>query len=359
MKTDQEQLIEEIVSRVKAGRDISDLPKNPTTNSYVKMIRTLNNFPKATIETPNFDRVRNQILDRIAIPQEEPVAGTFGMVLAAVPRFLKIGGAVIGSFLILSSLALGVSVAALQSLPGQPIYPVKKVVERVQLKLTADEAEKTNLEIKFANNRLEELEKLILQNQQGKVSGAEVQRIAEQTVSDISKTTSKVSQNTNPDQPQTQILTKLVDLTSKQTALLQTASVNEEGQVKLELQKALEASKVSQEKTLADIERAGLRVDETTTVISAKQAPDEVTASGKITALNSTTISIGTAKFLLTKDTKFVNITQDALEVDQIVDIKGQIIQDKTYALEIKIDPDSIKAVEPDSEANPDSESSE
>ena len=65
--------------------------------------------------------------------------------------------------------------------------------------------------------------------------------------------------------------------------------------------------------------------------------PNEVSASGQITDLTSTSLNIGTVRFLLTKETKFVNIKQDELKIDQIVEIKGQIIYSKTYALEIEL----------------------
>jgi hypothetical protein len=68
--------------------------------------------------------------------------------------------------------------------------------------------------------------------------------------------------------------------------------------------------------------------------------PDDVSASGKITQLTGTYLSIGSAKFLLTKDTEFVNIKQDDLKVDQIVNIKGQIVDSNTYALEVELSED-------------------
>ena len=78
------------------------------------------------------------------------------------------------------------------------------------------------MQIKFANNHLKRLEKVLEQNKQGKVSGAEVQKIIQNTFNDISHTADKVNQNTTgrvTDQPQTNtaLLNKIVDLGSKQT----------------------------------------------------------------------------------------------------------------------------------------------
>jgi len=74
----------------------------------------------------NFERVKNQILDRIAIPKDEPASSAFGMFFATIPRFVKIGGIALGSFIILVGGVLGVSTAAIQSLPGQPHLSDKK-----------------------------------------------------------------------------------------------------------------------------------------------------------------------------------------------------------------------------------------
>ncbi len=328
-----EQLTEQLIQKAKNQAAAFIVPENPESQEIFKLIETLNSAPKSPVPMANYDRVRNQILDRIAIPVETPSA--FGF-FQAIPNFVKIGGGIIGTFLILISLTIGTAIAAIQSVPGQPIYPVKKVVENIQLRLADTESEKVSLQIKFANNRLEELETVLQQQQEGKVSDESLQKVVEQTVRDVS---SVVSQNSaSGDQPQ--ILSKLVDLNAKQTTLLQTASDNSEGEIKEELEKALVTSKASQEQTFADIEKAGLKIENNIITISDKTAPDQVQAHGKLTDIdtNDGFISIGTARFFLTKETIFVNIKREDLEVDQIISIKGKIEESKTYAVEVTVD---------------------
>lgn len=329
-----EQLTDELIKRIKTNASLLDLPKSREMEEFAHIIQTLNLVPKTKPPVANFERVKNQILDRITIPKEEPVNTTFGMIMQSIPRFVRIGGGIIGSFLILASLSISAAVVALESVPGQTMYPVKKAVENVQLTLASD-TEKAQLEIKFANNRLEELEKVLEQNKQGKISSEAVKKVVENTVNDIAKATNKISGTSasNPDQPNANILAKVVDLSNKQAAILETAKIETEGEVKIELEKALEATKISHEQAIENMEKAGLKLEDNPLVID---TTNSVTANGEITAVNSVSITIGSVKFLLTNDTKFVNLTQDELKVKDVVAVKGLITDSKTYASEVK-----------------------
>ncbi len=349
----EEQLTEDLINQAKTNAILFEVPKDESTQEVFKMIQSVSSIPKASVPMANFERVKNQILDRIAIPAEEK--STFlSSFFQYIPTSVRIGGGIIGTFLILISLTIGTAIAAIQSVPGQPIYPLKKVVENIQLRLAHDENDKTTLQIKFANNRLEELETVLQKNQEGKVNSADVQRLVEKTVRDITNTATRVSQSsTTSPQPQVQILSKLVDLSNKQTNLLQAASVNSEGEIKLELEKALETSIASQEQTIEDIEKAGLKVENTTITIDDKSTPDTVEARGKLTTVRNGYINIGTAKFLLTEETKFVNITQDELKEDQLVSIKGIVDDSRTFAVEVKLEGSVEGAETPEVEPPP------
>jgi hypothetical protein len=341
MKPTPDQLTDLLVNRVKRNVASSDMLADKDT---LRILKTLHSVPRKEVPLANYERVRNQILDRIAIPKEETVMvnGWFGLFMQTLPRVARIAGGVVGSFLILTSVGMATAVAALDSVPGQAIYPFKTVVENIQLKLASTETEKVNLEIKFANNRLEELEKILEKSKQGKVSGAEVTKIVEDTVRKVEETTAKIASKTadsNSPTPTVTVLNKAVDLSTKQTALLEAATIQTEGDVKLEMEKALEASKISREKAIENIEKAGLKVEEKPIVLEDDNEPETETieAHGKITAVTSTSISLGSAKFLLTKTTKFANIKQDQLEADQTINVKGEIVDSKIYAIEIEL----------------------
>jgi hypothetical protein len=330
--------LDEIISRVKNHADVSSFQKDPANSGSVNLVSILSNIPKARIEKPNLLRVRNKILDRISLPSDtssDRAAMGFSL-LRAMPRFLRITGGIVGAFTIALGLTLGTAVAALESLPGQPIYPVKKIVENVQLQLATSEEEKTNLQIKFANNRVDELETILQRKKEGKASEAQVQKVVASTSKDLEKTSRTVTDQSK-DQPNINLLAKIVTLSNKQAAVIQAAQVESEGQTKVELEKALESTKVSKEQAIENIEKAGLVVEDNLLIMTGPDDKDTVSAEGKLTAATATSISVGTSQFMLTKDTEYVNIKSVDLKAGVAVKITGEVRDKKTYAVKIEV----------------------
>lgn len=320
-----EGLIEEIAQRTKQGGDLSDFKKSRQVAPIVTLVSQLNSFPKNTVPRVEFMRIKDQVLDRITLPQltEEK---TGWLSLGSLSTFLRFGGAILGSLLIVISLTLGTAVAALQSVPGQPIYPLKKIVENIQLKLTP-ENDKSNLQIQFANNRVDELTQVIQQQQDGQISAQDAQKIVTATVQDLQRTTAAATKS-SAGQPKATIVSKLADLSNK----LKIASVKSEGEVKIEIEKALQTAQDSQAQAIQNLVSAGIKIDQPPITTD-----NSLSASGKLTAVSDSSISIGTAKFLLTKDTNFVNMKNSDLATGLIVDIQGQIKDNKSYAKTITL----------------------
>lgn len=335
---DLEQIIDEIANRLKQGRDITYWQ---TRNQFVpitNLLMKLTSFPKSKIPQPNLSRIKNQVLDRIAVPKEFESSTSRSGMFASIPQFLKFASGFVGALLILVSLGIGTAVAALQSQPGQPMYPMKKVVENLELRFTTDPAAKANLQIQFATNRLDELTTVLEKNQSGEISSAEAQKLVTKAVSDLQKSTAAAMNS--PQTKKASTLNKLVDLSNKQVAVLQpllsAASVSNEGEVKIVLEQALETSIVSRDQAIKNIENAGLIVEDQPIVDATTTS--KVTAKGKITSLTTDTVSIGTAKFLLTKETQYVTIKNTDLKLDLAVQITGEVRDDKkTYALTISL----------------------
>lgn len=217
--------------------------------SYEQLIEKLSAMPKANVDLPNFAIIKSRILKRINIPAEETVKAStwFGV---------RITVGAIGSLLIIISLAMGTAVAALDSVPGQAIYPLKKIVENIELKLATNEEEQAALQIKFADKRLEELSQILEQSKAGEASEVEVSK----AVASLQKTTRaalSAANNAKSTQPKVAVLTKLV----AQSAVLKSAAIQSEGEVKAEIEKALETVVISQKEAIENIEQAGLKVE--------------------------------------------------------------------------------------------------
>jgi hypothetical protein len=121
---------------------------------------------------------------------------------------------------------------------------------------------------------------------------------------------------------------KLADLSSQ----IQSASTQTDGEAKVELEKAAANTQVSQKDAIKNMENAGLQVENKPITI-----PDAVLASGKLTSVTSTSVSIGTAKFLLSDTTEYVGLTATDLTAGLVVDIEGAIKDNKTYAVKISL----------------------
>lgn len=328
MELELEKLIEEMTNIIKANGDLSAYKKNRKLASIVTLLSRLNEFPHTQVPAGDLMRVKNQILDRITLPQAQEAEDKqrWFSFAGSLSHNLRLVTGIVGSFLIVISLTLSSAVAALNSVPGQTIYPLKKIVENIQLKLTPD-SEKASLQIRFANNRIDELQQIIQQQQQGKISAQEAQKIVAATVSDLQNTTNAAVKS-SAQQPTAAVVTNLADLSSK----LKIASTRSEGEVKVELNKAVQSTRISQEEAMKNMQQAGIRIEGQPVEID-----NSISASGKLTAVSDSSINIGTAKFLLTKDTQYVNSTLKNLQIGQLVDINGEIKDNKSYADQITL----------------------
>jgi hypothetical protein len=341
MNTDLEKLIDELSFRLKHGKDVSLWQNSSHLAPIVNILHKLTTFPKTRIPAPDLTRVKNQVFDKISIPAEvqTEVRSDKKNFWANLPSMIRLTSTAVGTLLILISLGIGTAVAALQSVPGQTLYPLKKVVENIQLRLTSDPSAKTNLQIQFANNRLEELTSVIEKNKAGELSSEKAQAIVSQTVAALEKTTAALSTTSAKESSKTTVATlaKLVDLSNKQTAvlkpLLSAATISNEGQIKTVLEQALQTSKTSKEEAIRNIENAGLKIEDQPITLS---LDNQIEATGDITAITADTVSIGTAKFLMTKDTEYANIKSTDLKLGLKIKILGEVHSDKkTYAITI------------------------
>jgi hypothetical protein len=318
-----EDLIEEIVQRLKQNADLSIYKKNRKISPFISLLEQLSKFPKSAAPKADFARVKNQILSRIVVPKAETKKSSW------LPKFFSISASIIGGFLLVVGLTLGVAITALNSGPGQAVYPLKKIVENVQLQL-APADQKQDLQIKFATNRVEELEQVLQKQQTGQISAKDAQKFVAATIQDLQTTTTAAAQSTQK-QPTPTVVNNLGDLSAK----LQVASTQTQGEVKMELQQAIQTTNDSQAEAIKNIEQAGIKVEDNTIIDN-----NSVTASGQLTDVSAASVSIGSAKFLINSDTKYDN-PSTVLTVGQTVQILGEIKDNKTYADKITVIPDS------------------
>lgn len=321
MPNDPQKFIDEMIHAAKKREDLSVWLKYPEAAESVNVINKLLSVPRRSVNLPDLAKIQARVLDKIEQRKAESPS-----LWQSIPGFMKASVAVLGSLMITVSLTMGLAVAALQSVPGQAIYPLKKIVENIELRLTPD-SKVAALQIQFADNRLNELQTVIDKHDQGEISEQEVQEIVSATVKAIQQTTAAAAKST-AQQPQSVIVSKLAGISNR----LKVASIETSGEVKIEIEKALQSTQDSKAEALKNIQQAGIEVEGEAIVLE-----DVVTASGKLTAASETSVSIGNVKFLITKETKFAGLTIKDLKAGITVDISGQIKDNKSYAEEIKL----------------------
>src|SRR3990167_10759515 len=133
MPNDPQQFIEEMILAAKKRQDLSVWLKHPETADTANTIQKLLSMPRYSVLLPDLAKIQGRVLDRIQMRAKSQVS-----LWASIPSMLKTSVAVLGSLMIVVSVTMGAAVAALQSVPGQPIYPLKKIVENIELRLTPD-----------------------------------------------------------------------------------------------------------------------------------------------------------------------------------------------------------------------------
>jgi len=120
---------------------------------------------------------------------------------------------IMGLFILIlfSSLGtIGVISAAQNSLPGDFIYPVKTVFENAQMKITSGEENKTKLSMKFASQRIDEFNQLIV--------GPENKNEIEKTVDNLTAQLILAKENINKlKEKNTEKATEIAKLVKAQT----------------------------------------------------------------------------------------------------------------------------------------------
>ena len=141
----------------------------------------------------------------------------------------------------------GIVYASTDSLPGSPLYGVKRATEQVQLFLAPMGTGRAELHIRFAQRRLEEVQALA--ETKGKVDEETLAAIAEETVLAL-----KEVEGAHPAE-KSNLLEKLASLTERQQAVLKGVQAKTPEAAQKGLNRALEASQQGHERASKALEK--------------------------------------------------------------------------------------------------------
>jgi len=139
---------------------------NKDFRGIVGKIKELKNIePRAEWKTQNRDLLLSKIKSEIQPAEVKLSFSEYGRFFVQIirQRFLLEPAVMILlvlGFSVGSSLAVN---AAYYSLPGEPLYRMKIALERAQIAITPDENKQVELKIEFAQNRVDEFDKIVAQ----------------------------------------------------------------------------------------------------------------------------------------------------------------------------------------------------
>lgn len=183
----------------KPGRNLSDDDLLPHEE---QLARSIGGARPERLPADKVARIERRLLARFKQQRQPAHSTTRSMALQWAFAFVLVA--------VLIAATSGVVAASTTSLPGETLYPVKRLSENVQLFL-ASEQDRPALHVSFAENRLAEIEAL---SERGVVLPDAVQEMATETESALS------SIESTPADRQAELLERFVALSERQQAVL-------------------------------------------------------------------------------------------------------------------------------------------
>lgn len=221
--------------------------------------------------------------------------------------------AVSTSVLLLGALLSGTGYAASRSVPGQILFSLKKTAEHLQLQLASNPQEKLNLQIKIAQERLNDAQTVV--NSQERDPQKEVAALNE--LASETKNTAEVLDQATKDKTTSLIATKdhpliasLNTITSQQQKLLKNLGAQNQTIVNKSVLDAAQANVTK----VAEIKNYLEAASNEQAIASLQSNPEAITATGTIDRLTSGTVTVGSETFNLNDQTIIISSTNTPLK---------------------------------------------
>jgi hypothetical protein len=262
--------------------------------------KPLLNLPKNIVPIPLMQRKYAAI----------PVRG-FWLAWLKASKFASVS---VGVLLLLSAM-VGTVYASFASIPGQPLFAVKKVWEKSQLALTTNQDARASLQIQIAESRLNDAQAVFSDpGSDAAQKSAALNELANQTSNAVAEV-STVAQS-NPKSTQNHpLLSSLESITQAQATLL--TNIKPDSQTQTAAQSALatldqtsvQISKIKQTVAIADNDQA---------LASLSSNPDSVAVIGQVTKLVDNQVTVEKTSFALTTQTIIQNLEGTILSVHDL-----------------------------------------
>lgn len=319
----QEELLEQSINKIKQGVSLAEAVfavsdgQKPDLENMLLAARMLAALPKNQPPKPVLQR------KYALLAQKRP------KLFLSFLHLSRFSAASLGSAFLLAALILG-GLKASASLPGQPLFAIKRTAENVRLKFVMDEAAKAQLQLEFAQNRLNEAQVILSNpssNKQQEI--AALNELASQT-----KTAADSVQQLAASQPLEQnnhpIVSRLATLAQQQNSVIDKAQSGDEG-VKAAAQSAANvsntaAAQASQIKKYLAIAQAA---QDPIALVDLSADPDAVSISGTIQKLDKQSLVVEKVEFAINDQTQVTDLAGNplsylSLAVNSKVKISGK-----------------------------------
>ena len=184
---------------------------------------------------------------------------------------------------------------AVKSLPGQPLFTVKKGVETIELHFASTDAEKAALQVTITKQRLADAQQVF--SSPGTTPDQQLAALNElNSQTDATLQVVQSASQTNSAANNTVISNSLQEISKQQQALLQkitqTASTN-----------STTPDSTQQVAALQQFKQVIAATNEKASLITLKPDPNTITVSGQVTTVTATTITLQGSTFAIASDT--------------------------------------------------------
>ncbi|MDR3642106.1 MAG: DUF5666 domain-containing protein [Candidatus Doudnabacteria bacterium] len=302
----REDIFNQALAKLAAGHSKQDIlasfnEANHDMSPLLDVSRMLLDMPKAIVPTPLMQR-------KYALSKTK----LYWLKWSYTFKFAAVSS---GLMLLLSAGAF-TAYAARNSLPGNSLFALKRAEEKTQLIFAMDPQAKANLQIAFAQKRLDEAQQIFSnpsQNSQ-QAQTAALTELSSQTTNALAAAAG-VTQTDPQAQSNKPLLNSLEDLTQKQQSLLK--QIKSDKQIQTAAQTALTAlnnntkqlSQIKQAMTIADNSQALAQLNNTSTM---------VTVLGVINTIQNGKITVEKITFNTDPQTVITNNSGDMLRLSDL-----------------------------------------
>ncbi len=177
-----ENILIECITDIKSGKvtltECLDLypSRRRELEPLIKVALNIQPPPDVQLDTNYKQASKARLLQQIRNPEQEKMRPSTNIFSYGLPQhfaWARIPISIFIAVIFLTTIAGGTAYASQNSLPGELLYPVKTTTEDVRLFLASNPSMKTDLNLQFAQHRLEEMSQLANKDQSETISAVD------------------------------------------------------------------------------------------------------------------------------------------------------------------------------------------